>query len=502
MEAFGEERLLLRGDDAQGELPTAALGLARVPAPRAVEEEGEEEEGEDGDEEMDGIDAECSLLQKEVQGALPPALAARRISLEREPSVAWLSLTERPLLRRDEAQDELPAAAVAPARVLSDEVEEEVEEEGDDGDEEMEGIDADRRLLRSAASEALPTMSGARPAALSPLAASRQVAHCLELNRQLQGLLREQLLRIDEALFCNSAASSEHPTTARLLRPPQVAAIEPATCRRLGEPAFGVGEIAPPPSADALAAEALRRAVPLAADLPFRPHKWPLTDRIRLRQAVVSTVIARHHEALRRVTLDPQLSATHRQEAEDAINRLPTSGKVDDATLVELLKTLSGASDNAQPATSDVPIDWTEVAHTWLPRRSPVECQARWTQVCAQTAARPCALALARPRSTSVTGGRPSRPPLPIQDGHQREGAPGALHQGGGYMLCRAGQGARGRRHARRPAASVLNISNPPPHLRRTLVCTTGASCRVSLQSRASIIGNLWRVSATTRLST
>jgi len=58
---------------------------------------------------------------------------------------------------------------------------------------------------------ALAVAAAAPSAAATPPPASEGVRRCLELNRRMQRLCREQLARIDEALHCNSAASNQAP---------------------------------------------------------------------------------------------------------------------------------------------------------------------------------------------------------------------------------------------------------------------------------------------------
>lgn len=258
-------------------------------------------------------------------------------------------------------------------------------------------------------------------------AATDAVSACLKLNRELQRTCREQLLRIDEALHCNAQArrAAEAGAADAIGEELPVPAHAEADHRRGGESAFGYGDEAPMLSADAEAAMALREAVPHGDDMPARPRKWPLADRQRLRRAVVSTLITARHESLLRLQMDTSVPRAKRIEAERLMQQLPPNDVIDDRALVRLLDELlpamqkptaapftaapataaaapvpasallledqggAGPSGGAAPlvtlASFSVPthtgINWTELARTHLPRRSPAECESRWTQV-------------------------------------------------------------------------------------------------------------------------
>ena len=208
-----------------------------------------------------------------------------------------------------------------------------------------------------------------RPAIAGP-ASKDDVRRLLELNRQMQRLIQEQLALVDDSLYCNRMASG---TTSELSQTPSALAPAPGAARRetreLGASAFGVGDSVPSASRDAKTAAALRQLVPYSTDISSRPYRWTSNDRHKLRSAVALAVLSVRHRSLLLRAQDHGLSDASRQDARERVRALPTDAEaLGDGELCQLL--------NDAP-----PLDWFELARTHLPSRSAAECEAHWMHV-------------------------------------------------------------------------------------------------------------------------
>ena len=280
-----------------------------------------------------------------------------------------------------------------------DAVEDEVEDEDDD----VVYSEADRVLLQESlagdcvASRQMPPHGDSVAAAdgclriADPAAGDvgEAVRRCLELNRQMQRLCRDQLTLVYESLYCNRVASETAPASGdsvgafaaapgfvqREERTPPLEhrqhreQREPREPRELCAPAFGLGERVPVASGDAEAAEVLRRAMPYSTDLPCRPCRWTSEDRAKLRVAVALAAMRVRHSRLLLRAEDMRLGVAARQQARARARALPAeAAALGDGELCDLL--------NDAP-----PPDWLELARINLPSRSALECESRWTCV-------------------------------------------------------------------------------------------------------------------------
>jgi hypothetical protein len=283
-------------------------------------------------------------------------------------------------------------------------VEEDDDDDDDDDDDEDQDDDdvvyseADRVLLQESlagdcvASRPMPphggdsvAAEGGCPCIADPGAGDvgEAVRRCLELNRQMQRLCRDQLTLVYESLYCNQVASETAPESGdsigafaaapgfvqREERIPSLEHRQHREQREVAAPAFGLGERVPVASGDAEAAEVLRRAMPYSTDLPCRPCRWTSEDRAKLRVAVALAAMRVRHSRLLLRAEDMRLGVAARQQARARARALPAeAAALGDGELCDLL--------NDAP-----PPDWLELARTNLPRRSASECEARWLHV-------------------------------------------------------------------------------------------------------------------------